>query len=97
MNQRLLDLATRRGALLAQSAEQRRAIARNAAPVAVLCAGGDGVLRGVDWVKRHPLAVAAALAVSVVARPRRAWRWGRRAFLLWRGWQALHNNPAKES
>ena len=34
-------------------------------------------------------AVAVAVASVVVARPQRAWRWARRGFFVWRGWQAI--------
>ena len=48
-------------------------------------------LKGVDWLKHHPLAVVVAVASVVVARPQRAWRWARRGFFVWRGWQAIRN------
>lgn len=92
MNPKLLELATRHGALKARIDEQRRALARHAVPLEVALARGDTVLKGVDWLKHHPAAVGAAVFVAVVARPRRAWRWARRGVLLWRGWQALRSS-----
>lgn len=92
MSPHLLELATRHGALKAEIDQQRRTLARQAEPLAAALEKGDSVLKGVDWLKHHPAAVAAAVAIVVLAKPRRAWRWGQRGFLLWRGWRALRNS-----
>ncbi|UCV28666.1 YqjK-like family protein [Ferribacterium limneticum] len=94
MNPKLLELATRHGALKARIDEQRRQLARHVEPLQGALAKGDTVLKGVDWLKHHPAAVGLAVAAAVIARPKRAWRWGRRSFLLWRGWQALKSAVA---
>ena len=94
MNPKLLELATRHGALKARIDEQRRQLARHVEPLQGALAKGDTVLKGVDWLKHHPVAVGVAVAAAVIARPKRAWRWGRRSFLLWRGWQALKSAVA---
>ncbi|MFN4326889.1 MAG: YqjK-like family protein [Azonexus sp.] len=94
MNPKLLELATRHGRLQARIAEQRRELARHAAPLESALAKGDAVLEGVDWLKHHPLAVGAAVAALAVARPQRAWRWARRGFFVWRGWQAVRKRLA---
>lgn len=96
MNQRLLQLATRHGALRARIDEQRRQLARYAGPLESALAKGDLVLDGVDWLKQHPGAVGAAVAAAVVAKPSRLWRWGRRAFVVWRGWQSLRSGLLKK-
>jgi hypothetical protein len=92
MNPKLLELATRHGALKARIDEQRRTLAQHAVPLEAALAKGDGVLKGVDWLKHHPAAVGIAVALAVVARPKRAWRWAQRGFFLWRGWQAIKNS-----
>jgi hypothetical protein len=92
MSPKLLELATRHGALKARIDEQRRTLARHSVPLEAALARGDKVLKGVDWLKHHPAAVWVAVAVAVVARPRRAVRWARRGFFLWRGWQAIRNS-----
>lgn len=92
MNPKLLALATRHGALKARIDAQREALARHAEPIESALARGDTVLAGVDWLKHHPVAVGAAVAAVVVSRPRRAWRWARRGFLFWRGWQSIRNH-----
>lgn len=95
MNKRLLELATRRGALKARIDAQRLQLARHAHPLEKALAVGDKALEGVDWLKHHPAAVGVAVAVIVVARPGRAWRWARRGVFVWRGWKALKNALAK--
>ena len=92
MNEKQLSLAMRHGALKARIAEQRRTLTEHVAPLESVLARGDVVLQGVDWLKHHPLAIVAALATAVVARPRRAWRWAKRGFFVWRGWQAIRHS-----
>ena len=92
MNEHLLVLATRHGALKARIDAQRRALAEQSVPLAVALARGDAVLLGVDWLKHHPAAIGAAVAAVVVARPGRAWRWAKRGLFLWRGWQVVRNS-----
>ena len=87
MNEKRLTLAVRHGALRARIDQQRRQLEQHAAPLEAALAQGDAVLRGVDWLKHHPGAVGAAVAAGAVARPKRAWRWARRGFFVWRGWR----------
>lgn len=97
MNTKLLELATRRGVLKARIDAQRLTLAEQSAPLENALARGDVVLEGVDWLKHHPLAIAAAVAAVVVARPRRALRWAKRGFFVWRSWQGVRNLLAKSS
>lgn len=92
MNPKLLELATRHGALKVRIDEQRRQLALHVLPLEAALAKGDTVLKGVDWLKHHPAAVGLAVAAVVVARPKRAWRWAQRGFFMWRGWQAIKNS-----
>lgn len=87
--QRLLELAVRRGELTAHIAMQRSALAANMRPVARWLGTADRVVDGGRWLKRHPQALVAFLAALAIARPRRAWRWAKRAVFLWRGWKTL--------
>lgn len=91
MNAKALELAARRGALGERIAAQRTALTQHAAGVKLICARGDTVLHGVDWLKHHPAAVGAAVCAVVLARPRRAWRWAKRGFFLWRSWRSARN------
>jgi len=89
VNERLLQLAERHGALKVRIATQRRALIAQSAGLEQLLDSGDRLVEGVDWLKQHPAAVGAAVTAVVLARPRRAWRWAQRGFFAWRGWQAL--------
>ena len=91
MNPRLLALAKRHGALQSRIAEQRQRLAQQAEPLERALAQGDVAMAGLAWLKRHPGSLAAATATFVVLRPRRAFRWAKQGFLLWRGWQAVRN------
>lgn len=91
MNSRLIELAAKRGELKAKIAMQRDAVAQHAWPVAKALGAADRALAGVEWVKRHPGAVAGAVAAMVAAKPRRIVRWARRGFFLWKSWQALRS------
>lgn len=91
MTAKALELAARRGALAERIAAQRATLGRHAQGLETLCASGDTLVRGVDWLKRHPAAVGAAVFALVAARPRRAWRWARRGIFVWRGWRSLRN------
>ena len=92
MNQHALELAARHGALRARIDMQRRTLAAQTEPLQAALARGDAVLHGIDWLRHHPAAVGAAVAAAVVMRPKRAWRWARRGFVLWRGWRALRES-----
>lgn len=95
MNEKLLELAARRGALAVRIANQREQLAREAGALDGVLSAGDAVLRGVDWLKQHPLVVGAAVAGAVVLRPRRALRWAQRGFFIWRGWRAMRNTLSR--
>lgn len=91
MNEKALALAMRHGALKARIDEQRRLLAGQVAPLESALVRGDTALQGVNWLKHHPAAIAAAVAALVLVRPKAAWRWAKRGFFVWRGWQALRN------
>ncbi|MCL2523032.1 MAG: YqjK-like family protein [Betaproteobacteria bacterium] len=88
MSAKALELAARRGALGERIATQRALLAGHAGGIERFCAGGDTLLHGVDWLKQHPAAAGVAVFALVLTRPRRAWRWARRGFFLWRGWRS---------
>ena len=86
-----LEVATRHGALRARIAAQRDELTQHVAPLETALGGADKTLAGVDWLKHHPAAVVTAVAVLVVVSPKRAWRWGKRGFLVWRGVRTVRN------
>ena len=86
------DLALRHGALRERIATQRLALASHTGPLENALSKVDRALAGVEWVKTHPQAIGVAVAVVVVASPKRAWRWGKRGYFLWRSWQAVRSS-----
>lgn len=95
MNHRLNDLHLRRGRLLERIANQRATLAQAAQPVRSTLNTADRLLAivcvGVDQVKRHPGLAALAVAAFFIARPKRIWRWSKRAFFAWQTWRAVRN------
>lgn len=88
-----IDIALRRGRLLERIAAQRAALAGQLQPVSAALHATDRAVAGVQgataYLKAHPRGVAAALALLVVLKPRRVWRWAKRGFVVWRAWRAL--------
>jgi hypothetical protein len=95
MNPRLLELATRHGALKARIDVQRLQLAHHVEPLERTLSNGDKLVAGIDWLKQHPLAVGAGVTALVVAKPKRAWRWARRGLVVWRGWNSVKKLLAK--
>ena len=71
MNPLRLELATRRGELRARIAAQRDDLARLSWPVRNTLDLADQGAKGLHWLQDHPGTVSAAVAASVVLRPRR--------------------------
>jgi hypothetical protein len=88
-----LQLAERRGQLIAQSAAQRAQLASASAPLAqalgVVDQGIALTQRASNAAKRHPAAIGALVTILFVLKPRRLWRWGQRAWMLRKGWMLL--------
>lgn len=91
MSSRTVELAQRHGALRERIAAQRRVLASHTGPLENTLGNVDRALLGVEWLKHHPEVVGVSVAVGVVVSPRRAWRWTKRAFIVWRGWRSVRN------
>ena len=91
MSARTIEFAQRHGVLHERIAAQRRALASHAGPLENALGNVDRALAGVEWLKKHPEVVGFTVAVGVVVSPKRAWRWTRRAFIVWRGWRSVRN------
>ncbi|MCK6406982.1 MAG: hypothetical protein L6Q60_13330 [Rhodocyclaceae bacterium] len=93
-----VEIALARGRLQERIAGQRAALAVQMPPIADALGKADRAVatgrRGVAYVKTHPLQVGAALAFLAALRPRRAWRWGRRAFIAWSAWRKVRTHIA---
>lgn len=99
MNATGLELALRKQRLQIASESLRADFGSCAAGLVPAFSGADSVVEGVRWLRRHPLLVVAAGVALVVARPKRVWRWARRAFVGWQVWRKLrdlmdHHLPA---
>lgn len=90
MNSVLLEHALKKQRLQFASDALRSDFAHCAAGLAPAFSAADHAVGAARWVRRHPQIVVAAAVALVVARPRRAWLWTRRAFLGWQAWQKLN-------
>ena len=93
-----IERAVRRGQLIERIATQRAALATHSRPLRQALETTDRALAatrsGADYLRQHPAYVAAAVALLVVVKPRRAWRWAKRGFVAWRLWQSLRQRLA---
>lgn len=93
MNQDPIDLALERGRLLERIGMQRQTLGQQLQPVGRALHAADRTLATVrnatDYLGQHPEMVTAAVALLVVLKPARAWRWTRRGFFVWRTWRLL--------
>ena len=76
-------LALKKQRLLYRCDEQRRELKRNSASLVAAFSIAETLSGGVRWARGHPLLIAGLMATVVVAKPRRALRWVRRAWLAW--------------
>lgn len=88
-----VEEARQLGRLQERIARQRQDLAQAAAPLRTLCAWADRtgacLNQGAQYVQRHPGQIMLGTLLLVLARPRRAWRWARRGWLVWQTWQQL--------
>jgi hypothetical protein len=94
-----LELALKKQRLQIASEGLRNDFAGHAKGLRPIFSGADVAVEGARWIRRNPqIAIAAGVAL-LVARPKRAWRWARRAFIGWQAWRRLrqlliHRAPA---
>jgi len=84
---RLEQINARREQLLARSAAQRDELALLLAPLKGPLAVADRGVAVAQYARAHPGLVVIAAAIVVVISPKRAFRWARRAFAVWRGYR----------
>ncbi|MDS4016294.1 MAG: YqjK-like family protein [Candidatus Accumulibacter sp.] len=98
MRQERIDLLIQRGRLLERISMQRAQLARDAQPISSGLQTADSIVAGLRsttrYLQDHPHVVGATVAVLVVLRPQRVWRWGKRAFFAWRTWHLLRQKIA---
>ena len=91
MNSTTLELALKKQRLLIAGESLRTDFGVYAAGLAPAFCGADRAVEGARWLRRHPQLVVAAGVALLVIRPKRAWRWARRAFVGWQVWQQLRD------
>ena len=84
---RIAQIHARRERLLARSAAQRDELALLLAPLKGPLAIADRGIAVAQYARAHPGLVAIAAAVFVLLSPKRAFRWARRAFTVWRSYR----------
>jgi hypothetical protein len=87
VNPTALELALKKQRLQIAGEGLRTDFSRHARGLAPVFTGADYAVEGARWVGRHPQLVLAAAVALLVARPKRAWRWARRAFVGWQAWR----------
>ncbi|MFH1603989.1 MAG: YqjK family protein [Pseudomonadota bacterium] len=94
MNRRLAAIETKRARLIERAAREREDVVQTlqlwSQPLGLV----DQFVAGAKYVMARPPLVAAAVIVLVVLRPRRAWKWARRALGLWQGYRWLTRRAA---
>ncbi|MFT3820316.1 MAG: YqjK family protein [Rubrivivax sp.] len=86
---RALALTRRQQRLLLRIAQQRREAALAWQDLQPPLRLAERVRQAWQWLRAHPEWPLAAGVALVVLRPRRAWRWGLRAWWGWQHWQRL--------
>ncbi|MCX7156403.1 MAG: YqjK-like family protein [Rhodocyclales bacterium] len=91
MNSTTLELALKKQRLQIASDTLRAEFGLCAAGLAPAFSGADCAVEGVLWLRRNPQFLIAAGVALVVIRPKRSWRWARRAFVGWQVWRKLND------
>lgn len=89
MNATTLELALKKQRLQIASEGLRADFGTCARGLVPVFNGADYVVAGARWVRRNPRLVVATTVALVVARPKSAWRWARRAFIGWQAWRQM--------
>jgi YqjK-like protein len=77
------QLLRRREQLVARSAALRGDLVTQAGRLAPLGLVSGGANRALAWVQQHPQWVLGGVALVLVLRPHRLWRWGGRLLAAW--------------
>ena len=93
----IIDIVVKRERLLARVAAQRDDLTMLAQQLEGPLKVADRVVAGVQYVRRHPVVLGAAVALLAVVERRRLWLWARRGFVVWRTYRALRNTHFKSA
>lgn len=83
MNRRLVELALKRQRLQLLAGAQRLELQQQVAVFAPAFSFVDQVRAGIEFIRQRPHWLVGVAVAIVVARPRRAFRWLRRGFIVW--------------
>jgi hypothetical protein len=90
-----IELALKKQRLQLRSAVLRAQMRDQGRALAPVFQAADKVGNAINWLRWHPEVSVVAVVAVVVARPRRAFRWARRAFFAWQVWRRLQNWQAQ--
>lgn len=85
-----VEIALAKQRLQLDASAQRMAIAQDLDGLQPVFQTADQIHAGWRWLRRHPEAVAGAVALLAASRAdarRFLWRWGRRTFVAWKLWR----------
>jgi len=85
------ELEQRRAALIAQCAAQRGEIAAHVRGLTTPLRVADRLGDALAYLRKHPVLVGASVAALAVTQRRGIVKWGQRAFVAWRAWNALRS------
>lgn len=94
MNQRLVAIGAKRARLIERAASERAQLAQALQSWAQPLGLVDRCIAAIRFVIAQPPLVAGAALVLVLLRPRRAFRWARRALAIWQGYRWLMQRAA---
>jgi hypothetical protein len=87
MHPRLPHLFEERGFIRARIAARRETLAEHGKAIERLSTAGDSLCSAVRWARQHSFELGLLGCVTLILRPKRlprAFRLGKRAFILWR-------------
>ncbi|NJD34537.1 MAG: hypothetical protein FIA96_06835 [Betaproteobacteria bacterium] len=90
MSSTRLELALKKQRLQIASERLRGDFGDCASGLMPVFVAGDMAVAGAHWVRRNKELVVAVAVALIVVHPRSAFGWARRAFILWRVWNNLH-------
>lgn len=96
MDSKPLELALRKQRVQLASERLRNELINHLDGVSPMFRTADRLLDGARWLRKHPQIFIAVGMAFIVARPRRALGWARRAFIGWQVWRRLRGNSAPE-
>lgn len=96
MDPKTLELALRKQGVQLASERLRNELINHLDGISPILHTADRLRDGARWLRKHPQIFIAVGMAFIVARPRRALGWTRRAFIGWQVWRRLRGISAPE-